>query len=234
MTVDTENLSGKRSKKTMREQASAASSEEGSMVEKAEQLIRRQIESKKLQPGEIIDFVSLAKELGTSRTPIRESIRHLHSIGLVETCNGGQFRVTILTREKIIAYYNVRLVLEVSAVEMSAEWISDPELALLQQNMEIFRDNIENYNLLPRVDTQFHEIIYDATRNRYLAKHLKSLRPVLGLLPHRTYDVVKRVREIAKEHSDILRALEAHDTQSAKAAVRTHIENSMAPLIDPD
>ena len=203
-----------------------------SLVEIAERHIRQLIETKMLQPGELIDFGALERKLKISRTPIRESIRHLHSSGLLDSSSGGQFRVAKLTKSKVNSFYIVRLRLEEKATELAAGSISKPEIDLLRQNLEIYEANMDQHKLIPRIDSQFHEIIYDGARNRYLANRLKSLRSVLGLLPIQSFSVSSRVTEIYEEHSQILDALERRDEQAAVAAARKHIVNGMRPFVD--
>jgi len=202
----------------------------GSLVEQAETHILKLIETKRLQPGEYIDFVAIADDLNSSRTPIRESIRQLHSLGLVEPVSGGHFRVTTLNTKQIRSYYAVRLGLELKASTLAAERITDPELELLKHNMEIFEAQACGSDLLPQIDTQFHEIIYDASRNRYVAKRLKELRLVLGLLPRNSFENPERFENIIKEHKNIIDALENRDVSRSMSATKMHIEHAMHPL----
>ena len=202
-----------------------------SLVKVAETHILELIETKRLQPGEYIDFGAIAEELNSSRTPIRESIRQLHSLGLVEPVSGGHFRVTTLNMKQIRSYYAVRLGLELKASALAAERITDPELKLLKQNMEIFEAQKCGSDLLPQIDTQFHEIIYEASRNRYVAKRLKELRLVLGLLPRNSFENPERFENIIKEHKNIVDALRYRDVSRSMSATKIHIEHAMQPLV---
>lgn len=194
--------------------------------------IRNAIASKELRPGTVIDFNALARELNMSRTPIRESIRSLHNAGLLEAINGGQFRVAILDQRKQAAFYAVRMALEAAATRMAATAISEIELELLQHNLEIFSDPATSQAQLPAIDRQFHEIIYEASRNRYLATRLKSLREVLGLIPRTSFETPERIRQIHAEHNAIFAALRRRDAQGAAVAALAHIRAAMNEPLD--
>lgn len=188
--------------------------------------IRRSIENRALKPGDAIDFVAIGEELKISRTPIRESIGQLQLAGLIESLPGGQFRVAVLTDKDVTDYYAVRHELELSAAAIAAQQITKPEIALLRGNLAMFDENRNKSDALLRVDRQFHEIIYEATRNRYLAQRLKELRGILGLLPKKSFGRTARIGQVYDEHVAIVEAMARHDSTAAVAATATHIENA--------
>jgi len=199
---------------------------QSSLAERAARQIVESIELRVLKPGEVLDFAALSEAMNISRTPIRESVRKLQMDGLLEGLPGGQFRVVVLTPEKINDYYVVRTELEIAAAGLAARQILDEELDMLKCNLELFRDHIDRPDDLVRLDQQFHEIIYDATRNRYLRKRLSALRVILGLLPVASYHDPQRTKGILKEHKAIVATLARHDAEAAQAAIRTHIEKA--------
>lgn len=188
--------------------------------------IRQAIQTRKLQPGDLINFPELEEELGISRTPIRESIGRLQADGLIESLPGGQFRVAVLSQKQISDFYAVRLELELIAASMAARQITDRELIMLRRNLEIFREHRHDSELLIRIDKQFHEIIFDATRNRYLSQRLKHLRGILALLPFKAFRTSSRVEQAIAEHTSIVNALSAHDLDAAVESVSTHVRNA--------
>jgi len=201
-------------------------SSHSSMAEKASEVILEYIETRILKPGQVLDFAALSKELKISRTPIRESVRKLHLDGLLEGVPGGQFRVALLTPDKIVDYYAVRSELEVAVTTIATHQIANEELDMLAYNMKLFSLHIDEPKVLTKLDKQFHEIIYDASHNRYLRRRLTSLRIIMGLLPVNTYQDEARISAILKEHTAIYHALRQRDENAAADAIKLHLENS--------
>lgn len=205
----------------------AAAAGNRSLAKVAESYLRNAIVRKILKPGDIIDFNAIEKAMRMSRTPIRESIRRLQSAGLVEITSSGQARVSILCKARIKAFYAVRLGLECAAAELASRNITDNEIEILRLNLSMFMEMLDEPTVLPELDGQFHEIIYDSTRNRYLSERLKSLRVVLGLIPRTSFDSKTRIHDLHREHADILYGLERRNPEITREATMTHIRNAM-------
>lgn len=198
-----------------------------SLTQIAEEYILNAITRKAIKPGDMIDFNALAGALNMSRTPIRESMRHLHNVGIVEATTFGHFQITVLNEEKIMNYYAVRLALESEAAEISARTISNPEISILKENTAFFSRSMDNSVLLVSLDKQFHDIIYESTRNRYLMKQLRILQVFSGLIPINAFESKKRISEIYSEHCEIVRGLESRRPDFARKAMISHIRKAM-------
>jgi len=211
-----------------KQSAVSAQRSEASRSDLALQYLRDAIESRKLSAGDEIDFVSLAKELGVSRTPIRESIRQLRTEGLLELLPGGRVCVVQLSLQEIEDYYAVRLGLEVAAVRAAALHISDYEIKILSINLELFDKHRNNPLTLRKIDNQFHNIIYKASRNSYMLQTLHRLRIMLGLVVGNPLEINTRIAKVRNEHAAIVKALKSHQPDLAEKAVTIHIRNAHA------
>ena len=196
------------------------------LTDQALAYLRDSIQSGKLSPGQEIDYVELAAELGMSRTPIRESVRQLMAEGLVEMKPGGTVRVTELTAEEAESFYHVRDELEVVAARAAAVHISDLEIEMLQANLALFESAKSNKETLAQIDNQFHNLIYDACNNTYLTQTLKLLRTRIGLLKGKPFDSPKRIEDAYKEHAAIIKAFRSHDPDRVEKAVARHYANA--------
>ena len=87
---------------------------------KAYQLIQHKIATGELRAGTLISELAISKELGSSRTPVREAAGQLLAEGLLDLGPGGGIVVTQLTRQGIIDLYELREALEVFAVGRAA------------------------------------------------------------------------------------------------------------------
>ena len=196
------------------------------LTDQALAYLREAIHSGKISPGQEIDFAVLAEELGMSRTPIRESIRQLMTEGLLELLPGGTVCVTQVSTEEAEGFYSVLCELEIAAARAAAVHISELEIEMLRTSLSLFDASRTKPKLLAKIDSQFHNIIYDACNNDYLAKTLKLLRIRIGLLKVRPFDKTARVNAAYKEHLSILKALESHNPDLVEKAMSKHITNA--------
>ncbi|MDA1371711.1 MAG: GntR family transcriptional regulator [Proteobacteria bacterium] len=185
--------------------------------------LRNAIRTGKISPGQEIDFAALAKELGMSRTPIRESIRELLTEGLLELLPGGTVCVTQLSAEDAAGFYDVLCELEINAVRAAAVHISELEIEMLRTNLSLFDNARTDPEKLSQIDSQFHNVIYDACNNDYLSQTLSRLRIRIGLLKVRPFDESVRINEAYNEHLAIFKALESHDPDLAEKVIAKHI-----------
>tara|TARA_B110000444_G_scaffold259213_1_gene302258 strand:- start:998 stop:1663 length:666 start_codon:yes stop_codon:yes gene_type:complete len=205
---------------------SAAAQQNMPLTDQAMVYLRDAIHTRKFKPGQEIDFSSLAKDLGMSRTPIRESIRQLVTEGLLELLPGGTVSVTQLSDEEAEGFYHVRNNLEVAAARAAAVHISDLEVEMLKANLALFDKARTQPGKLALIDDQFHTLLYDACNNNYLSQTLKLLRFQVGLLQGRPFNNPQRIDASYKEHKSIIRALESHNPDLTEKAVAKHYNNA--------
>lgn len=126
--------------------------------------------------GERIKENQIAEELRVSRTPVREAIKQLEAEGLIESIpNRGSFCLGF-TNQDIDDVYAVRTAVEVLAVKWTVNKITDEEIKSLQDEYELmeFYTKKKDGNRVMEINKRFHEIIYDASRSRFLIQILKS------------------------------------------------------------
>ena len=196
------------------------------LTDQALAYLRDAIQTRKIIPGQEIDFVDLAQKLGMSRTPIRESIRQLLTEGLLELLPGGTVCVTQLSDEEAEGFYHVRDELEIVAARAAAVHISDLEIEMLKANLTLFDEARNEPEKLSQIDNQFHTVLYDACNNDYLSQTLRGLRIKIGLLQGRPFNNPQRINDAYNEHASIIKALESHDPDNAESAVAKHYSNA--------
>lgn len=138
--------------------------------------IRDAIFAGELRPGDRIIETFWAKKLGVSQGPVREAIRDLEALGLVETVPFKGSRVRILTEKDIRDNYGVRICLESKSVRDVILQLPDEELAdLVERLREILNEmggyaDQGNLRYFTECDTAFHRAIIDATGNQVLLR----------------------------------------------------------------
>ena len=98
--------------------------------------IREAIFSRELKPGDRIIETYWAKELGVSQGPVREAIRDLEAMGLVETVPFKGSRVRSLTEKDIRDNYSVRICLESKSIRDAIQNLDDDALEALGSNLQ--------------------------------------------------------------------------------------------------
>ena len=202
--------------------------------------IKGMILSGDLQPGDKLPRENeLAERLAVSRSSLREAVRALAALNVVESRQGDGTYITSLTPEllldvigfgielvndpTLLEVFQVRRFLETAATAAAATSISDDELAALRDCMARM-DRAESVEELVRADEEFHHIVAGATRNSVLLALMDNLssRTVRARLWRAVMErgAVERTKEW---HHAILEGLEARDPQLARAADLMHL-----------
>lgn len=197
------------------------------------QTLRQAILKGELQPGERLMEIKLAESLGVSRTPIREAIRKLELEGLVVMIPRKGAAVANITEKDTKDVLEVRRTLEMFAVEVACDRITEEQLEQLKGAAKAFEASKGSMDLIriAETDMNFHEIIYEATQNERLVQMLNNLREnmyryrIEYLKDSNYYD------SLVKEHQEILDAIETGDKERAGTCMRDHIDNQQFAVI---
>lgn len=189
--------------------------------QKVYKIIKEMIMDGELKTGSKLNEEDIAKLIGVSATPVRETFRTLEMEGLVEII---PYRGVFLKKysiEEIEEAYKCREVLECLAIELSINNLNKKDLEKLLEEIERPQEEGTFYEL----SNKFDEIIYQTTNKKMIGKLINQLKHII--LHDRNvsaYDK-KRTREILKEHKEILENLIKKDLEGAKEAIRKHIKN---------
>ena len=187
-------------------------------------LIMEDILSGKLQPGDRIVETRIAKELGTSQTPVREALRDLELLGFVVTSAFRGATVRRISQEDWAEVYPIRAALEGVAAYSAATRLTNEDLAGLRDLIDTMRAASLRGDKQTTIeaDIEFHSRIVSASGNRLLKQFWQSLR--LATTTFLTVSVTHRpLEELAERHTVVLDALVSRDCAAAEAAMRSHI-----------
>lgn len=176
--------------------------------------------------GSRLDENALAKQLGVSRTPVREAVGRLAQEGLIEYRPFQGNFVRLITLEQARELFQVRKSLEGLATRLAVQNLDDRGLAELEGILEevqaaLDAENIDQYSL---ADRNFHRAIATLAGNHTLNALLQQLSDQIQLarlLANRDESVVKRT---ANERPLILRALRERDADAAARLMEDHIQ----------
>ena len=208
--------------------------------ELAFRLLRGDLLSGKLQPGDPLREIPLAARLRVSRIPLREAIDQLAGEGLVERIPGLGSRVRSAVPKELRELYEMREVLESFVVEKAAGRMTGALLGRLDDLCRDISAALGEYResgqwtsairerLVDR-DLAFHQTISQAAENEHLEKEIGRLQTVSELLSYRPdldEDEMEAMKRSSQEHLGILEALRRADGTSARARMADHIRRA--------
>jgi DNA-binding GntR family transcriptional regulator len=196
--------------------------------------IRAAIMNGTLQPRERLMEIQMAEELGVSRTPIREALRKLELEGFIVMVPRKGAYVSDLSFKDIADVFEIRAALEGLAAGLAAERITEEELERLERLLVEKQEAItqDDIGKLVEVDTKFHELMYQASRNVRLGSIISNLREQIQRFRLRSLSYPGRNKLSLEEHKKIVEAIQARDSQLARQLAQEHIENAENVLIE--
>ncbi|MEW2395315.1 FadR/GntR family transcriptional regulator [Streptomyces sp. NPDC046862] len=215
-------------------------------------LLSEEIESGRLAEGDQLPTeVALVKQLGVSRTVVREALSRLRNAGLVEPRQGlGVFVLPRRTRPldleaeaadtkaKVLQIVEVRRGMEGEAAYLAATRATPHDLTHMRQALDTIDSAVGSGGDGVDEDLAFHRSIAESTGNtvmvatvRYLGEVLRGGIRVTRANEARRDDFIEAVRQ---EHHAILAAIEAGDAEEARAAARRHLRHAASRLQDAD
>lgn len=207
-------------------------SQKSSLRDQVFQKLRNDILSGKYLPGDELVESTLGKELGVSRTPVREAIRQLELEGLVELIPNKGTVVNGISVQDVKDIYSIRSKLEGLCAGWAARYRTEEELERLEETVYLskFHAQREHYEQVFELDSRFHEILYEASHSRILAHTLGDFHQYVQKA--RKLSIKNRVRSKSsnEEHEKILEAVRAGDEKLAEELATQHILNTIVRL----
>jgi DNA-binding GntR family transcriptional regulator len=187
--------------------------------------LRDMIVEGELVPGDKIDEGVLCRQLGISRTPLREAIKVLASEDLIELRPNRGTRVAPITAEGVAELFEVVAGIERIAGELAAERMTEKDLerlAKLQDRMESLHDAGKRHEYFG-LNQEVHNTIVALAGNSVLAATHGNLMVRVRRARYTAILSQERWDESVKEHAAILAALAARDSARAGALIFRHV-----------
>ena len=176
-------------------------------------------------PGSRIVESQLAREFGTSQAPVREALRDLEGMQLVESSPHRGARVRKQSVDRLLQSYPVRAALEELAGREAVKRISDEGIAALFDELKAMRISAEQDDVqgVMSHDRRFHELILEVADNQVLLETWRSLRVEAGTFVSAIFANLD-LQMIAGKHEPIFDAIKARNPEAVAKQLRTHIE----------
>jgi len=185
--------------------------------------LRDAISDGRIAGGERVREEEVARNLGVSRTPVREALQRLQQRGLLSFGPTRGLVVAQLSHQQVVELYAMREILEGSAARFAAKYATPEEIANLNQLQDQLRAAEGDDLLHKHLDRRFHRAVYEAAHNRYLMQMLDSMLDSFALLHSTTLRLPHRQRNSDEERQRIIAAIQKHDANRAEKAAREHI-----------
>jgi len=196
----------------------------------AYEAIKRRIIGNALKPGEPLNEAALVRDLGVSKTPIREALQQLEIEGFVEQVPGRGAFVTRISTDDVRELFEMREILECEAAARAAPKADPDRVAAVRRRFENCEagDGRSSPRLHFKSGDAVHAFIFEILGNRRLTEtyrrlqdHIARMRNHFGSRP-----APERFEQSFREHVAILEALARRDPEAAEAAVRAHLRNA--------
>lgn len=218
------------------------------LYQQISQLLMTRIRDGQFLPGQVLPAErDLAKQLGVSRSSVREALIALEISGWVEirvgtgvyVCSSLPEAATTLDSEDVSAedLLNARQIIESELAALAAKTATNAQLRELAALVKHMERTITDDKAFHALDMQFHVLIAKLTNNPLLAEVVQRLwekhysPTFLRLEQHYAHDDLVRIW--ARDHRLIANAISRRDPRGARAAMRKHLKNVLERLFRP-
>jgi DNA-binding GntR family transcriptional regulator len=212
--------------------AAVAKFRQGSISSRIYDLLREAIIQLKLRPGNLLSETELAKQLGVSRQPVRESFIKLAEAGLVDVRPQRGTYVQLISRREVENARFIREAIEVAFVRKAAMGTPPGMVAALraivarQEQAQRSRDPLE----FLRQDEAFHRAIAQSIGCESAWKLLDTLRAQMDRVRFLSFAEATPLDVLIAQHRAIVEAIEAEDPDRAEAAMHVHLAELLTSL----
>jgi DNA-binding GntR family transcriptional regulator len=182
-------------------------------------------------PGARIVETRVARELGTSQAPVREALRDLEALGVVETTAFRGARVRRLSADELLEAFVVRAQLESLAARLAIPRLAEADLDELDALIRVMREAADagDHHAEAVADAAFHGRLVELSANATLQRVWRTLEPY-----SRTYITIVAPgadrRAIADHHAPVLDALRRRDPDLVTDVLRGHFADAAAVI----
>jgi DNA-binding GntR family transcriptional regulator len=206
--------------------------ERGLLSDRIRNALTDEIAAGVLVPGAALDEQQLADRFGASRTPVRDALRQLAVSGLVEMRPRRGVVVTRVTPERIMDMFETMAEIEAMCVRLATYRMTPLERSHLLRLHDSSKAMVEagDYDAYDTLNRQFHESIYRATHNAFLAEQAMAVRTRLNAFRRTQLRQEGRIVRSRDEHDGVMEAISHGDGEEAARRMRAHMLNAASAL----
>jgi DNA-binding GntR family transcriptional regulator len=193
--------------------------------EQVREEIEEHVATGRFPPGMRLDETELAERFGVSRTPLREALFQLASIGVIEMQPRRGAVVTEVPPHRLVEMFEVMAELEAMCGRLAARRMSAAEQQALVRAHHACESAVaeENADAYYYRNEQFHHAIYQGSHNDFLTEQAKALHRRLRPYRRLQLRVRNRIGSSFREHEGIVEAILAGDSELTEQRMRDHV-----------
>jgi DNA-binding GntR family transcriptional regulator len=205
-----------------------------SLAARAYELVKNDILTCVLEPGQQIAQPQLASRYQVGITPMREALQRLVREGMLQALPRFGYLVREVTVADVAELYEARLIVETATARLATERASTAQLEHITElaGFTYRHKDRASYNEFLAHNAAFHRAVATASGNRRLAEWLSQAFDELTRVFHMELDVRDCAEEMRAEHTALARALAQRDADEAERIVRAQIASSKARVVD--
>lgn len=198
----------------------------GATSDEVTEKLRDAIISGEFIPRERLIEDELAIRFQTSRTPVREAIRNLASVGLIKIEPYKGAVVADINADEIREIYIVRANLEGLATKLATPNIPNETLIFLDNMLEEMEKSIiqGDRNQFGKWNIKFHTTIYSYCQNKILYQLIEELLDRSALFRQSSWESQRHLKVVMKSHRELLSAIVERNAKKAQDIVEEHIQ----------
>lgn len=195
--------------------------------------LRKAIVDQTIPPGSRLVETRIADMLGISRTPVREAIHKLEREDWIRRLPRGGYQSMELTPADIEETFGIRSVLESYAARLAAEHNTPEDIQMLEEKIMDYQDCLdrnsqdspgpEAVDELARINTEFHDQLYQLSRSPRLIRMISSLTAQISRFRHMILQQTGMARQSNDDHRKMVEAIARNDGDAVEQHVREHI-----------
>jgi DNA-binding GntR family transcriptional regulator len=196
-------------------------------------IIREDIISGRLKANQRLVITDLAKQHGTSATPVREVLQLLRGEGFVIFARNRGARVRPIDQDFIRDIYEIGVVIEPVLTRWFVGMATEQDIAELERVQEqIEANNFADPIMHSDLDTKFHTLMYQRHYNQHAAEMWWKHREVLRSVGRRFNFTLSRRAQVIREHRELIALIKAGEADKAAELVARHVEGSGRHILE--
>jgi GntR family transcriptional regulator, transcriptional repressor for pyruvate dehydrogenase complex len=203
--------------------------------------ILQMIQERQLKPGDKLPPErELAAMMNVSRPALREALRGLSMMNIIEIRQGAGAYITTLEPAHLVEHLNfvfalddstllqlfdARKIVEVGLIELAAQRITDEDIARLEQSVTLSAQSANDPETFLQADLDLHMQIAQIANNPILARFMESIHQLGIASRRRTAHLDGMTEHSVTDHRRIVAALKARDIAGARQTMLDHLAN---------
>lgn len=204
-----------------------------SLTDQVYDIIKSQIISGELRSGEKVSVDGLARNLDTSKTPIREALNKLIGENLVVNTGKNKMEIIELSMEDVSNICDLRQALEMLALkegfsEIDKESVIKNLKMLKESKSDLEKGKSEKFTI---ADNALHELIINSANNKWLLQIIMQLKSLIEVVKN-TFPSLNRYKISIDEHINIVESIIDENKEKSIKNLSKHLENIKDRILD--